>query len=156
METKLLLPNYYKKIGLVVLVISTALWIYVALSGNDQLIPETNFFAVVNGDAVGKSKYFTIDQLNLTYTLIGSLFITGSLLIAFAREKTEDEYIMKLRLSSFQWAVLVNYLLLLLLFLFVYGLDFITVMIYNMFTTIILFMVRFNYLLLKNKLADEK
>ncbi len=156
METKLLLPNYYKKIGLVVLLISTALWIYISLSGNDQLIPETNFFAVVNADAAGKSKYFTIDKLNLTYTLIGYLFITGSLLIAFAREKTKDEYIMKLRLSSFQWAVLVNYLLLLLLFLFVYGLDFITVMIYNMFTTIILFMVRFNYLLLKNKLADEK
>lgn len=156
METKLLLPNYYKRIGLVVLLVSTALWIYVALSGNDQFIPETNFFAVVNGDAMGKSKYFNMDKLNLTYTLIGALFISGSLLIAFAREKTEDEYIMKLRLSSFQWAVLVNYVLLLLMFLFVYGLDFITVMIYNMFTTIILFMVRFNYLLLKNKLADEK
>lgn len=156
METKLLLPNYYKKIGLAVLLFSTTLWIYIAFSGNDQLVPETSFFAVVNGDAVGKSKYFNIDQLDLTYTLVGSLFITGSLLIAFAREKTEDEYIMKLRLSSFQWAVLVNYLLLLLLFLFVYGLDFITVMVYNMFTTIILFIVRFNYLLLKNKLADAK
>lgn len=156
MKTKLLLPNYYKMIGLVVLLVSTALWIYIAVSGNDLLIPETNMFTMVNGDVTGKSKYFTIDKVNLTYTLIGVLFIAGSLLIAFSREKTEDEYIMKLRLSSFQWAVLVNYILLLIMFLFVYGIDFITVMLYNMFTTIILFIVRFNYLLLKNRLADAK
>lgn len=156
MKTQLLLPNYYKVIGLIILLLSTALWIYVMVSGNDLPIPETNMFAVVNGDAGGKSKYFNIDKVNLTYTLIGAFFIAGSLLIAFSREKTEDEYIMKLRLSSFQWAVLVNYLLLLFLFLFVYGIDFITVMLYNMFTTIILFIVRFNYLLLKNRLSDEK
>lgn len=156
MKTKLLLPNYYKMIGLVVLLISTALWIYVVVSGNDLLIPETNMFAMVNGDGIGKNKYFTLAKVNLTYTLTGVLFIAGSLLIAFSREKTEDEYIMKLRLSSFQWAVLVNYLLLIFMFLFVYGIDFITVMLYNMFTTIILFIVRFNYLLLKNRLSDEK
>lgn len=156
MKTQLLLPNYYKVIGLVILLLSTALWIYVTVSGNDLPIAETNMFAVVNGDVSGKSKYFNIDKVNLTYTLIGVFFIAGSLLIAFSREKTEDEYIMKLRLSSFQWAVLVNYLLLLFLFLFVYGIDFITVMLYNMFTTIILFIVRFNYLLLKNRLSDEK
>ncbi|RYD95242.1 MAG: hypothetical protein EOP54_16135 [Sphingobacteriales bacterium] len=156
MKTQLLLPNYYKIIGLVLFLLSIALWIYVAVSGNDQLIPDTRFFTVVHGDIAGKSNYFNIEQVNLTYTLMGVLFIAGSLLIAFAREKTEDEYIMKLRLSSFQWAVLVNYLLLLLSFLFVYGFDFISVMLYNMFTTIILFIARFNYLLLKNKLADEK
>ena len=54
--------------------------------------------------------------------------------------------------------VKINYILLLLAFLFVYGTDFLIVMIYNMFTVLIIFIVRFNYILYKNSKTapDEK
>ena len=56
------------------------------------------------------------------------------------------------------WAVWVNYVLLLLSFIFVYGMGFLHVMIYNMFTVLIIFIGRFNLILFKNKMisADEK
>ena len=66
------------------------------------------------------------------------------------KEKKEDEYISKLRLSSLLWAVLINYTLLLLAFLFVYGEPFIPIIIYSMFTVLIIFIARFNYILYRN------
>jgi hypothetical protein len=80
------------------------------------------------------------------------------MMVGFSKEKNEDEYIANLRLSSLMWAVWVNYALLLLSFIFVYGMGFLHVMIYNMFTVLIIFIGRFNLILFKNKMisADEK
>ena len=81
----------------------------------------------------------------------------GGMFVAFAKQKTEDEFIMKLRLLSFQWAILINYSLLLLCFIFIYDLSFLSVMVYNMFTVLILFIFRFHYLLYKfNDSTNEK
>jgi hypothetical protein len=56
------------------------------------------------------------------------------------------------------WAVFVNYILLLLSFIFIYGTRFFNVMLYNMFTVLIIFIARFNYVLYKNSksLKNEK
>ena len=86
------------------------------------------------------------------------LFIIGALLVGFSKEKQEDEYIAEVRLNALLWAVLVNYCLLLAAFVFVYGLSFLTVMIYNMFTVLILFIARFHIALYRNakNISDEK
>ena len=78
--------------------------------------------------------------------------------MSFSKEKNEDEFITEIRLSSLLWAVCVSYTLLLVAFLFVYGSPFFEVMIYNMFTVLIIFIVRFNYILYKNTrtVSDEK
>jgi hypothetical protein len=49
-----------------------------------------------------------------------------------------------------QWAVLVNYLLLFIANWTVYGFNFLNVMIYNMLTVLIIFIVRFHFVLRKN------
>jgi hypothetical protein len=79
-------------------------------------------------------------------------------MVGFSKEKNEDEFIANLRLSSLLWAVLVNYGLLLLAFVFVYGFPFLNVMVYNMFTVLIIFIARFNYILHRNSnyKPDEK
>jgi hypothetical protein len=96
--------------------------------------------------------------MDITNTLVGVVFITGAILVGFSREKKEDEYIANLRLSSLLWAVFVSYLLLLLAFIFIYGGAFFMVMVYNMFTVMVIFIIRFNYLLYKNSkpVSDEK
>jgi hypothetical protein len=71
-------------------------------------------------------------------------------MVAFAKEKHEDEFIAKIRLESFLWATYINYAILLFSFLFFYGIGFMYVMIFNMFTIIILFIVRFNYILYRS------
>jgi hypothetical protein len=82
---------------------------------------------------------------------MGSLFILGGLLVSFSRERVEDEFIEKLRLSSWMWAVGLNYILLLFAFLFVYGTAFLSVMMHSMFSVLIIFILRFNFILLQNK-----
>ena len=66
-----------------------------------------------------------------------------------SKEKIEDEYIAKTRLESLVWATYLNYCILLLALLFVYDMAFFWVMIFNMFTLLLFFIVRFNYLIFK-------
>ena len=79
-------------------------------------------------------------------------------MVSFSKEKREDEFIANLRLSSLLWSVWVNYILLLIAFLFIWNFDFLSVMVYNMFTILIIFIIRFNYLLYRSSksMSDDK
>jgi uncharacterized membrane protein YfcA len=163
MSQALLLPHRYKKIGWFILVPSAILGIILAIGDFELNWFTTRVFAffsdeIRSGQFVEGGKLFSFINTNISNTIIGSLFLIGALLTAFSKEKQEDEYIEKLRLSSLLWAVWVNYLLLLIAFIFVYGFSFLNVMIYNMFTILIIFIARFNYILYQNRkgAADEK
>lgn len=158
MTTKLLLPSKYKTIGWFVLIPAAIMGIIISFTGYDANWFNTKVFAIFNDEVFGKKQFFRFIQIDITNTVVGTLFIFGGLLVSFSKEKNEDEYISKLRLSSLLWAVAVSYLLLLLAFIFVYGTAFLNVMIYNMFTVLIIFIIRFNYILYKNAktVPDEK
>ena len=112
-------------------------------------------FAIVSSPVFGETKYFAFIHAGIVSTLAGMLFIAGALLVSFSKEKTEDEFIANMRLSSLMWAVLLNYTLLFFAFAFVYGTPFLSVMIYNIFTVLVIFIARFNYLLYKNNKAAK-
>lgn len=158
MSNKLLLPNKYKKIGWVILVPSTILGILLCFNEFGANWLHAPVFAIANDGINDNYKYFIVKDANITNTLIGSLFIIGAMLVSFSKEKNEDEFIAEIRLSSLLWAVCVSYILLLVAFVFVYGTPFLDVMVYNMFTVLIIFIIRFNYILHKNTktAADEK
>jgi len=90
------------------------------------------------------------EQINLTDEVALTGLIVGLLFIAFARRKQEDEFIHHIRLESWQWSVLVNYGLLLLATWLVHGMSFIDVMMYNMLTVLIIFILRFHIVLLRS------
>ena len=158
MTTKLLLPNRYKKIGWFILVPATILGRILAYNEFGAAWVTTKVFAIATDGTFDKYKYFSFTNTNMTNTIIGSLFIIGAMLVSFSKEKNEDEFIANVRLSSLLWAVCVNYILLLFCFVFVYGTSFLSVMLYNMFTVLIIFIIRFNYLMYKNskRAFDEK
>ena len=91
----------------------------------------------------------SLDFLNNNFTdevaCVG--FIVSLILIAFSKEKIEDEAIQFFRLEALQWAVYANYLVLILSILLCYGSLFFNVMTYNMFTILILFIIRFRFVL---------
>jgi len=155
---KLLLPNKYKKVGWFILIPATILGIILIFTDFEGMPLNTKVFAIVNNEILGKSQFFTFINTNITNTLVGILFIVGALLVGFSKEKNEDEFIANLRLSSLLWAVLINYILLLFSFAFIYGTAFLNVMLYNMFTVLIIFIARFNYVLYSNSksMSDEK
>ena len=158
MSNKLLLPNKYKSIGWFILIPATILGIILIATGFEGLSINAPVFAVFNDSLIGQNASFGFINTNITSTVVGILFIVGAIFVAFSKEKREDEFIANLRLSSLLWAVFVNYILLIFSFAFIYGSAFLNVMIYNMFTVLIIFIARFNYILYKNSksAADEK
>ena len=159
MLKQILLPNRFKLIGWILLVPSTILGFMLMLSDlESKLKINSKVFALYNDEIMGSGRHTGIISTDITNTLVGVFFILGAMMVGFSKEKKEDEYVANLRLSSLMWAVWVNYLLLLLSFIFIYGMGFFHVMIYNMFTVLIIFIGRFNIILLKNKMIsiDEK
>ena len=158
MKPYILLPYEYKKIGWFIFIPATLFSVILLLSDFSDFKINTKVFALYSQELMGQSQWMKIVQTNISHTIAGLGFIIGALLIAFSREQKEDEFIAQLRLSSLQWAVLLNYVLLLLSFLLIYGMGFLNVMLYNMFTVIILFIIRIHYVLYRHtkSIFDEK
>lgn len=159
MLKQILLPNQFKLIGWILLVPSAFFGFFLMLSDLESTLKiNSKVFALYNDEIMGSQRHTGIISTDITNTLVGVFFILGAMMVGFSKEKKEDEYVANLRLSSLMWAVWVNYLLLLLSFIFIYGMGFFHVMIYNMFTVLIIFIGRFNIKLFINRMipADEK
>lgn len=158
MKLKLLLPNKYKIVGWFILIPAIILGIILMFTDFEGLPLNLKAFAIINNQILEKNHFFTFINTNITNTVAGILFIIGALLVTFSKEKNEDEFIANLRHSSLLWSVLINYILLLFSFVFIYGTAFLNVMLYNMFTVLIIFIVRFNYVLYRSSksMLDEK
>lgn len=165
MNQKLLLPNRFKMIGWVILIPATIAGIFLVTTEYESNWLTMKVFAIFNDDlffgsseSSGVRKNLTLISVDVTNTLVAILFIVGGMLVSFAKEKREDEFIANLRLTSLMWSVWVNYALLLLCLIFVWGLAFFNVMVYNMFTILIIFIIRFNYILYRNtkSMADDQ
>jgi len=129
MSNKLLLPNRYKLIGWCLLIPSTILGLVIWFTNFEAFPIRARVFAIISNEIFGKSQILTFIETNITNTIVGALFIIGAMFVGFSKEKREDEFIAKLRLSSLLWAVWLNYILLFLSFFFVYGAAFLTVMV---------------------------
>lgn len=88
---------------------------------------------------------------NLTDELAGLMILIGALMVAFSKEKVEDEYLVHLRLSALLWAVYVNAGLVVLAMIFLYSFHFLYFMMGNLFSVLLLFIVRYHWLLARAK-----
>jgi hypothetical protein len=147
MNTTLLLPHRWKAIGWGILIPAVVAGIILTIQGYEPEWLTTHVFALWSDEIFGQPAFCQFIEANVTGTVVGAAVMVGALLVGFSREKVEDEYIASLRLSSLLWAVWVNYLLLLVAFLFVWGMPFFNVMVYNMFTVLIIFIARFNIMI---------
>lgn len=149
MKNLKLLPNRFKNIGWVIF-IPSLIW------GLIMIIFEINFedFKIhlpvfFNSGLLSESGFFQITKVDWVTNLTGLLIIIGGLLVGFSNEKNEDEYINFLRLKSVFWSLMISYLIVLILFLTIYGMAFFNVMILAMYLPLILYIFKFNYLLLR-------
>ncbi|MDP3312713.1 hypothetical protein [Lutibacter sp.] len=94
---------------------------------------------------------------NIIDEIISILIIVGGIIVAFSKTKNEDEYITIIRMESLIWATYVNYTVLIIAVLFVFDFTFLHVMIYNMFTILLFFIIRFHYILFKvTKVVEDE
>jgi hypothetical protein len=91
----------------------------------------------------GGAVFFTMVENDLTDELIGGILMLGLILLCFTRQKTEDEYIAKIRLESFLWAGFIQCSLFLIALVTIYGIPFWYFMIVNLYLLPIVFVVRF-------------
>ncbi len=148
MTDSLLISHRWKTLGWILSIPALIAGMYLLSTDNADFIPVTI--------PVWAEKFFWIDTIfanksvpkviYLFDELVAMTLFTGLLLLAFSKEKEEDEWIQSQRLSALQWAVLFNTIVLMLFTIFVHGLPFLQVMVYNMFTPLLIFVARFYYI----------
>lgn len=150
MKTKWLFPHRFRLIGWLFFIPAFILGLGV-LNGNDLAVGQPDHWTSIwwrlkQNNNIVKSifEYEYLDEI----AAVG--IIVGLLLIAFSREKVEDEMIGQLRLEALQWSVYANYIILAIAILTVYDTAFFNVMIYNMFTVLLVFIIRFRWLIYRN------
>lgn len=146
MKTKLLFPRKFKYVGLVISAIFIVMGIY-----NMYFTFTLEIYTPFEVEGLLGSS----SPNELTDEILGAGLIIGLMMLAFSKEKIEDEFVGKMRLESLLWAVYVNYILLILTFFFVYGNPFLDVIIYNMYTILIFFIGRFNFLMYRHLQTPE-
>lgn len=153
MKTINLLPHRFKKFGWMLFLPGLVLGIiYLASDYFEPSFLDTTAPAIIN-DSLDGIAFFEWVENNLIDELISVLLITGGCIIVFSREAEEDEFIARIRLESLLWATFVNYAILALVVVSVYGVAFFTVMSINMFTVLLFFIIRFHWVLYKSKQA---
>ena len=128
----LLFPHSFKRIGWLIFAISAAIGAYI-------------WFAD-----------YTDSYLLNNIAIIG--ISIGAILSTCSREKVEDEMIQQIRLSSLLIALYINYAILIVCSLVIYDLDFLNVMLYNMFTILLIFMAVYHWKIwrVKKGVEDEQ
>ncbi|UZD23833.1 hypothetical protein PBT90_10575 [Algoriphagus halophytocola] len=143
MLSKILLPHYWQRIGWILFLPSAALAFY-AMSAEFE-------FSWLQIDGVRETGLFESADENLTNEVaIISLFLS-LFFIAFSKEKLEDEYIQKIRLDSILFACYGYFLLNVIGALLFYGVDYLSFMMFNMFSIPVLFVLRFRWVMFRQR-----
>ena len=157
MESKYLIANKFKPLGWVLFILGLVGGIFILATEYESDILTVPVFAIYNGDTIFSSNegFFKIIENSIFDELVAIAIIVGGWMVGFSKEKEEDEFIFKLRKDSLVWALMVNYIILLLAVVFIYDFTFFDVLVFNMFTPLIFFVLRFNFLKLKTRSYEE-
>ena len=156
MKTNYLLPHKFKTIGWVLFILGIIGGIFLIANEYESDILTIKVLSVYNDPFLGDDKgFFKLIENSILDELTALAIIIGGLLVGFSKENVEDEYIYKLRKDSLVWAIIFNYAILTLTILFVYDITFFDVLVFNMFTPLIFFIVRFNFLKRKSLSYEE-
>ncbi|MEH6537619.1 MAG: hypothetical protein V7719_14565 [Psychroserpens sp.] len=153
MKSNYLLSNKYKIPGWILLILGLIAGVFLMLSEFESDLLEIKVLAIYNGDSIISNEedvgFFKIIENNILDEIIALAIIIGGLLVGFSKEKVEDEFIYKLRKDSLVWAIIFNYIVLMFAIVFIYDFTFFNVLVYNMFTPLLFFIIRFNFLKVK-------
>lgn len=139
MKSKYLLPfrSRYFGIALILIHIPIKLW-------SDTLYQDGHGqeHSLVSGD---NNALFSPPHLFFIGTTL--LVLVGLFLIAFSRERVEDEQIIQLRLASLRWAIYLNYAILLFSLVFISESESHHILLLNSWLPLLFFILRFQWVL---------
>jgi len=132
MKTRFLFPHWCRVLGYIFIFIH---------------IPVVVFKKSVIGiDHPGEADLFNGQHVFFLATTL--LMAIGLFLVAFAKEKIEDEQISQLRLDSLQWAIYLNYVLLIISLILTQDTEHILLL--NLLVPLVFFIIRFRWKIYQN------
>ena len=137
----LLLPYKFKWVGTVLVCLGMVGLVFYIWFDFRLILP---VLAVVSSFL--ETKTFIILQTNVADELILLSFLAGFFFLIFSKEKTETVYLDQLRARAFSKAVVANMVLLLFSILFVYGNGFMAIILLNLFSVFIFYLIFFYFL----------
>jgi|688.fasta_scaffold348441_3 hypothetical protein len=155
MKTHFLFPNQFKNLGWLLFipsVIATLIISVLNISTDDYL--SFIVFSIYQ-DSIGEIPgFFKFIENSILDEILTIGIIVGGILVGFSKLKEEDEMISKIRYESLVWATYLNYAIILFFTLFIFGLPYLNVLFYNMFTLLLFFIIRFHFMIYKLNIAN--
>ena len=154
----MLLPYRFKKVGWAILIPAAIVGVMMMIDGYNG-IPSFLYpdgFMNANNPTYAWLGSETMTRCLNNIVLIG--IVVGGLFVSCSKERIEDEMISSLRLSSLLTALYANYVILIAAALLVYDVAFLEIMLWNMFTMLLIFLIIFRFRLwrLRKEARDEK
>ncbi len=155
MKTNYLLPASLKNWGWFILIPFTVLGVLVLINDWEPDYLTMSVPSMLIDELFVEKSYFGMVTNNILNEICAVLVIIGGLLVAFSRQYNEDEFIASIRLKSLVWATYLNYAILIIALILVHEFSFFWVMIFNMFTMLIFFIILFHWNLVKLKKSTD-
>ena len=148
MKSNFLLPSGFRKAGWCMFFPGVILGVLYLLGEYPAWLElgGTNAFALFDGFSDTNMLTVTFND-SWTEEFIIILLALSLLFIGFSREKDEDECIANIRMNALVWAITANTALLIAGTLFVFGLPYLTFMSIYIFSLMILFIAKYNWLI---------
>ncbi|MDF2158035.1 hypothetical protein [Algoriphagus sp. CAU 1675] len=143
MLSKILLPHRFQWIGWALFVPSAVL-AFMTLSFEFEF----EWLEIAN---IRKPGIFSNSDENFTNETAVILLFISLFLIAFTKEKKEDEYIQKIRLDSILFATYGYFILNVIGTLLFYGFDYFSFILLNMYSIPLLFIARFRWVMYRQR-----
>lgn len=157
-----LLPHRFKRIGWAILIPSLALGLAYLIWEPTPSFLDWKVFCLATEEGIGifddGRKFFIWMENNVYDELVSLLLILSAGMVAFSGSEQEDEYVQRIRLESLAWATYANYGVLIFAIIFIYGFPFFWVIVVNMFTLLLFFVVRFHWMMYRaqKQMAHEE
>jgi hypothetical protein len=135
MKTRFLFPYWCRYLGLACIVFHIPIVLFAKSFGFDP------------HDLPDEPGIFSPGHLFFIATTL--LMLIGLVLLVFAKEKIEDEQISQLRLDSLQWAIYLNYLVLIITLVFADHQDFKDILRLNLWVPLVFFYIRFRWVIFR-------
>jgi hypothetical protein len=142
-------PNKLRLVGLFLIVIGIAFTVFRFYYGQKPDWLDIKVFAIYSSFL--QKKYFSLITNNILEEVAGLSIFIGLFFIAFSKEKYEDKTSLNIRIHSLFYAIYLNAFITILAFIFIYGLGFVYFLVINIFSFLLLFIILFQYNLLRNK-----
>ncbi len=138
MKKIILLPNKCKIWGKIIFILSALFGLYI-------LFIEESYFVL---------EFDYLQALKNNIAIIGSL--VGLSLVAFSRERVEDEFVMSLRADALIKALAVDCVLIVLCALFIYGGEYFYYLSFSQYLVLLLYILIFRYNMYKHLGSNEE